>query len=474
MKTIKAIVIIALVFIWGCNKENPKHSESKNLTIFFVNDVHGQIDNFSKLKHLVDAERANNNVLLVSSGDIFSGNPVVDNAEEKGFPIIDLMNDCGFDVSVLGNHEFDYGPEVLQQRIEQSEFPWICANVDTKNSGVEQPPAFYTIQAGDLRISFLGLLETSGSKNAVIPSSHPGKMKDLKFVPAQNIVRDYMFLKEQENADLLIALSHLGLNSYDGTIGDFQLAVENYFFDLIIGGHSHAIMDTVFSNTPIYQAGAYLHASGKINLEIENKTVKSAQFELIDLDNYAEVDASLQAKIENYNDIPHLKEVIGFADVFHSRPQVGCFYTSALLNQMNVDVAFQNSGGVRSALDYGDITVREIYEISPFNNGTLIFEMTVSLIKEFLIGSESGFYYSGIIPRKVDGELVIYDTSLRKIPDNYLLKVGINDYIPAVHSIYFPNNGERQTLTAAETLIEYLRNNPEHLDYTDCYNYFSY
>lgn len=475
MKTVKTTLILAIfVIIWGCSKENLKHSETKQLTIFFVNDVHGQIDNFSKLKHIVDAERENNDVLLVSSGDIFSGNPVVDNAEEKGFPIIDLMNDCGFDVSVLGNHEFDYGPEILQQRIEQSNFPWICANVDTKNSGVEQPPAYYTIQLGDLRITFLGLLETGGSKNAVIPSTHPNKVKDFEFVPAQTVVHDYMFLKEQENADLLIALSHLGLSSYDGGIGDFQLAHENYFFDLIIGGHNHAVTDTVFSNTPIFHAGAYLNASGKIILEIENKTLKSAQFVLIDLDNYTNVDATLQTKIENYNDVPHLKEVIGFADAFHSRSEVGCFCTNALQKQMKVDVAFQNTGGVRNTLDYGEITVREIFEISPFNNGTVIYDMTVAQVKEFLIGSGSGFYYSGINPRKENDELVIYDASFRKIPDNYLLKVGINDYIPAVHSIYFPYNGKIQSLSAAETLIEYLRNNPKHIDYSDCYQYFRF
>ena len=474
MKSLKAIFIISLLLIFGCAKENIKTSEPKHLTIVFVNDVHGQIENFAKLKHLVDAERAGKNVLLVSGGDVFSGNPVVDNHPEKGYPIIDIMNDCGFDVSVLGNHEFDYGPGVLQQRIEQSEFPWVCANVNVKNPGLQQPAAFYTVQAGDLRITFLGLLETAGSKNAVIPSTHPAKIADFEFVSAQNIIKSYIGLKHNENADLLIALSHLGLNSYENGIGDFQLAYENYFIDAIIGGHTHAVIDTGLSGIPIYQAGSYLNFVGKIELEIRDKKISAEHFDIIPLNDYPDLDQAIQNKINGYNDLPHLKEVIGFASVFHSRSQVGCFYTHALRKQMNVDAAFQNSGGVRSVLDYGDITVREIYEISPFNNGTLIYEMTIAQIREFLIGSQSGFYCSGIIPVKEGSQLIIYDESFRKIPDDFVLKVGINDYIPAVHSAYFPQNKQIQTLSAAETLIEYLRNNHEPVNFTNCSNYFKY
>jgi 5'-nucleotidase len=100
--------------------------------------------------------------------------------------------------------------------------------------------------------------------------------------------------------------------------------------------------------------------------------------------------------------------------------------------------------------------------------------MTVAEIKQFLIGSESGFYYSGIHPQKEDGELVILDQNFRKIPDDFVLKVGINDYIPAVHSSYFPNNGQAQQLTAAETLVEYLRNNKKPVNYSGCNRYFRY
>jgi 5'-nucleotidase / UDP-sugar diphosphatase len=474
MKTIRTILLFLLVFISACSKDNEHNEATKNLTIFFVNDVHGQIDNFPKVKHIIDAEREITNVIVAASGDMFSGNPVVDNHPEKGYPLIDIMNQIGFDISVLGNHEFDYGVSVLKDRIAQSDFEWICANVDMGNTEVPQANPYATISVGDLKVTFLGLVETGGKPGAVIPSTHPWKVQDLTFERAENVLSNYIHTKETEDADLFIALSHLGYNGYEDNIGDVQLAQQNYFFDLIIGGHTHAIINETISNIPIFQSGSYLNNLGKIKLSVKNKSIQTINFELIELENYSEFVTELKAIIDDYNDLPYLQEVIGYSHQFHERYQVGCFYTDAMRLQMNVDVAFQNTGGVRSALDQGDITIREIYEIEPFNNGTVIYEMTVEQIKQFLKGTGSGFYYSGLIIRKNGDNIQINDLHNREIPDDYKLTVGINDYIPAVHNFYFPDNGVIQTLSAAKTLIEYLKNINGEVDYTYCNQYFRY
>ncbi|MCF6358618.1 MAG: bifunctional metallophosphatase/5'-nucleotidase [Draconibacterium sp.] len=475
MKTIFTTFFILLIFIFGCTKDNQTNdSVTTNLTIFFVNDVHGQIENFSKVKHIVDAEREKTNVMVVSSGDLFSGNPAIDNYTPKGYPIIDIMNQIGFDIAVLGNHEFDYGIEMLSDRIEQSQFPWVCANVNTNSSQLTQPPPFATLTIDNLKITFLGLIETGGSNSKIIPSSHPGKIDELTFYRAQNIVTDFKDTKTQEDADLFIALSHLGIIGFEDNIGDFELAQQNFFFDMIIGGHTHAKVDTTIANIPVFQAGSYLHSLGKIELTVKNRSIQSVNYNLINLDNYTQHDNELKATIETYNDLPELKEVIGYSYRYHSRWQLGCFYTDAMRLKMDVDVAFQNTGGIRTGIDEGNITKREIYEISPFNNGTIIFEMTVAEIKQFFIGSRSGFYYSGIQIRKVDGKIEIRDLNNRKIPDNYILTVGINDYIPAVNDMYFPDNGVVQPLTAAETLIAYLTDINREVDYPGCNRYFRY
>ena len=146
LKRMKKIYLLftAIIFCFGsCSNEHEvsiPSTTSKNLTIFFINDQHGQLDNFSKIKHIVEKERLKTNVIVACSGDIFSGNPVVDNYQEKGYPMIDVMNRVVFDISVVGNHEFDYGEKILKDRFNQAEFEWVCANVDMGTSGTKVWP----------------------------------------------------------------------------------------------------------------------------------------------------------------------------------------------------------------------------------------------------------------------------------------------------------------------------------------------
>lgn len=479
MKKISIILLVIFSFV-SCSKDNGKNKDKsdetiiKNLTIFFINDQHGQLDNFSKIKHIIDEEKQETNVIVACSGDMFSGNPVVDNYPEKGYPMIDVMNKVGFDISVFGNHEFDYGEANLKNRVEQADFDWVCANIDMGSTGIPEPSEYKTLDIDNLKVTFLGLVETGGKANATIPSTHPLKVQNLTFERPESVVSHYQDIKEQENSDLYIVLSHLGHNSYSGALGDFQLASQFPYFDLIIGGHSHHKIDTIINNIPVFQAGAYLNYLGKIELLVKDKKINSINFTLIDLNTYTEYDSELKKVIDGYNNLPYLSEVIGFSHIYHDISRVGCFYTDALKGIMNVDVSFQNTGGVRSYLDEGDITKREIFEIAPFNNGTVIYNMSITEIKTFLKGSGSGFYYSGIQIERIGDDIQIKDSIGIIITDNTILSLGINDYIPAVHDTYFPTNGNIQSLTAAETIISYLVNVNSQVNYPNCDHYFRY
>ncbi len=100
--------------------------------------------------------------------------------------------------------------------------------------------------------------------------------------------------------------------------------------------------------------------------------------------------------------------------------------------------------------------------------------MSVSEIKTFLIGAESGFYYSGIRIEQSGINININDLSGSMIPDTVILTVGTNDYIPAVHDNYFPENGDIQSFTTAEALIYFLENINNQVDYPGCDHYFRY
>ncbi len=446
------------------------YPEESELTIFFVNDQHGQLYNFARIKHIVDAERSENpNVLLVCAGDVFSGNPIVDQYKEKGYPMIDVMNRSGFDVVAIGNHEFDYGIGVLEERMTQSLFGWICANVDVLESGMPQPEPYKTIKTRDFKVAVLGLVETYGKPGDVIPSTHPWRVKDLRFFQFQDIVPKYTNLKEQEGADVYLALSHLG------TKGDKALANDYPCFDFIIGGHSHVILNEEVNGVPVLQAGSYLHKLGKIEITVKNKSVTDYTVDLIELDSYKEVDATLKGIIDDYYNAPEFEEVLGSSSSNLSGGEVGCFYTNALKEYMQVDFSIQNTGGIRAGIDKGDITRMEIYKVDPFNNGSVKFSVTVKEIKDFFKETGDAFYVAGITLEKSGNDLIIFDEDGKELTDDVTLKLGMNDYIPAVYEEYFPlDKAEIMDKTTAESIIGYLKTINSTIDYEGCSNYFKY
>lgn len=464
--------ILLITFLVSCGKDDTVEvvqPGEHELTIFFTNDMHGQLDNFAKIKHIVDKEKELTDVLLVSGGDIFSGNPVVDQYEDKGYPIIDIMNRTGYDVSVIGNHEFDYGVETLNNRLSQADFEWVCANVNASSSVLEQPDPYITLSIGDLTLTILGLVETNGRPDDVIPSTHPWRVADLTFQEHTNTLPQFEGLKEQEDADLLMALTHLGSNS------EFSMANNFPWFDLIIGGHSNDLNQSAVNGIPVLMAGFNLSHLGKIELTIADRKIVNYDVTLIPLDTYEEEDEGLAAVIEEYNNTPEFSEVVGFSNSYHDRVELGCFYTSALKDYMQVDVSFQNSGGIRADIDEGDVTSFEIFSMDPFNNGSVVFTMTSAEMKDFFINSGRGFYVAGITLVRSGDDIIMYDENGIEIDDNTTLTIGINDFIPALYENYFPfSSAEVRDLTTAESLIQYLKTINSTIDYEGCNSYFRY
>ena len=191
----------------------------ETVVIYAINDPHGQINNFPRLKTLIENDRAQNSkVFFVSAGDLFSGNPIVDYHENKGFPMIDLLNDCGLDISVIGNHEFDYGQDVLNARIDQAEFPFICDNVSDASGALADVNGFELITKDGFTIAFVGVVETGSP--GLRPLTHPKKIEGLTFTEGLNSFPNYEDLKADNDADLLVALTHYGSYKDRTNLGD--------------------------------------------------------------------------------------------------------------------------------------------------------------------------------------------------------------------------------------------------------------
>lgn len=472
MQPLKLLLItwFFTVLFFGCGKD-------QIVTVYHVNDVHGQLKNMAKIKHIVDERSKQNAVILVSSGDMFSGNPVVDNYKAPGYPMIDIMNRTGFALAALGNHEFDYGDSILAERMAQSEFSWLCSNADFSGTHIRDVAPYRIVEVEGVSILFLGMVETGGMQNALIPSTHPWDVKNITFQKAQDVLPTYANFKQNKNVDVYIALSHLGYESgMEGMMGDVDAAHEFPFFDAIIGGHTHEIVDTVVNGVRIFQAGSYLNYLGQIDFKIGNGKAEIIQSRLIDLNEYSYENEQLARDIEQYyNEMnPIFDEVVGHSGAMHSKVQVGCFFTDALRVSMQADLCLQNTGGIRSTLDEGPISIREIYEIDPFNNGTIRFEMTVGEVKRFFRESISGFYYSGLNVTQTESAIIIADGQHRLFSDDQMITVAMNDYMAAVYHSYFQGKAHSFNQTSASMLISHLRNTSDTVDYTMCERYFKY
>lgn len=443
--------------------QKPAEHLRTEVIILHVNDMHAKIDDLPKLAYLADSLRSLYPfVFLVAAGDNFTGNPVVDMIPDKGYPMIDLMNSCGFKVSCLGNHEFDLGQDFLNKRIAQAEFPFICCNLDASEAEFRQPRDYYVLYAGsEITLAILGLIQIDANG---LPSSHPSKMKNIKFSNGLEKAKEYKWLKERYH--ILIGLSHLGVED------DIRLADSMPQFDLIIGGHSHTILDPplVKNGVMIVQTGSNLKYVGKTTLQIEEGKLVNRREEIIPIASLTQSRKGMDTLINKYNRNEIFSSIIGYAaSPLEGEDELGSLMTDALTEGLKVDFAFQNKGGIRvQHLPQGDITLKDIYKLDPFNNQVVIFNMSPAEIQSLICygyKQEKGIdlQVSGMTyTLTADSQYQCITVDIRDAKGNPLdftrdYTVAMNSYLADTYTFDHRDPGITSTLTTAEALIQYLK-----------------
>ena len=457
------LIGLALLLSFQCFSQQGTRHGRTNVIILHVNDMHAKIDNLPKLAYLADSLRKTNPfVFLVSAGDNFTGNPVVDMALDKGYPMIDLMNHCGFNVSTIGNHEFDLGQETLNKRFEQAKFPFICCNLKVDGGILEQPNPFFILDVGNkIHIAVLGIIEINDKG---IPDTHPSKVTGIRFTNGISKAKEYKWLKKQYG--ILIGLTHLGVDT------DVRLADSMPEFDEIIGGHSHTLIEKpiVENGVMIVQDGSNLNYVGKTTLSIENGLVAERDDEVIPITALHRSDSLLTALCAKYNDNEEFNKVIGIVSTtLKGYDELGCLMTDALTHQLKADIAFLNQGGIRfNSLLQGPIRIKDIYKIDPFGNLVVTFRMNTEEIKSLIIYSwnlekRTDLQVSGMKYRitsdqkgnciKVD----LFDESGKVLNSEKEYTVAMNSYIAASYRFNHKDPGTKGSITTAELLINYIK-----------------
>lgn len=371
MKNRFAILWLVLILAITVN------AEKREIHILSVNDMHAQIGVFPQLAALIDSLRTEDPSLLVfSAGDNRTGNPLNDKYEISGYPMVALMNQVGFNGSTLGNHEFDV--HSLSRLIGLSNFRYICANVfSTDSAGIRTVP-YQVFDVAGLKVGVIGVIQLGPQG---IPGTHPDNLKGIWFTPGMDEIRKYEWLSKQ--CDVTILLSHLGYPD------DQEMAKIFPWLDLIIGGHTHTQLkgDEVVNGVLLTQNKNKFGRVTYTTITLEDGKIVDRKAEYIDIKKYAKKNDLVAAMVDHFSDDPKFKKVLATAETpFEAREELGCMMCDAFMAETGADIAVENPGGVRlESHPAGDITVRDVLEMDPFDNNAVILELTGEEILRMLV-----------------------------------------------------------------------------------------
>ena len=279
-------VILPLVLL-AMSPAVPSVGQVVELTILHTNDTHSRIEPFDatdpsypdmggaarRNAYFAQVRTEKENVLLFDCGDFSQGTPFY--SVFKGEVEVELMNEMGYDAATLGNHEFDFGLDNLRKLIEEADFPFVCTNYDfsrTKLRRLVKP--YLIIKKAGLRIGVIGL---GACPDGLVQAKNYAGMK---FVPPYGIAeRTARYLKERKRCDVVICLSHLGMDcSANLPYCDRELVGSTSSIDLVLGGHSHTYMaapeyveNAEGCAVPVMQLGKNGVYAGRFDLKFEKK-----------------------------------------------------------------------------------------------------------------------------------------------------------------------------------------------------------
>lgn len=259
--------------------------KTQRLVILHTNDTHSQIEptdsdasrnpdmgGYARRLGVINSIRSQEeNVLLVDAGDFSQGTPYYNffsgRVEVKGY------NMMQYDALTLGNHEFDNGMDSLSAILSRKNFPVVVSNYEVSESKIKDfVKPWFIVKKGKLRIGILGL--GVNPKGLVMEKNYEGiNYKD----PVETAVEVSDFLKNKKKCDVIVCLSHLGSDSTSLAVNDFTIARATRYIDVIIGGHSHSMLENVKTTNAagnkvviaqMAKSGLYL---GRIDLEFTRK-----------------------------------------------------------------------------------------------------------------------------------------------------------------------------------------------------------
>ena len=425
--------------------------EAAQLTILHLADVYemvpvdggksGGLARVAALERELAAGREN--VLTTIGGDFLS--PSVASSVFRGEQMIESLGAMGLDLATLGNHEFDFGPEVLRRRMREAPWEWVVSNVVEADTGEPFGGAapWVVRRYGDLAVGFLGL--------CIIGEEITGKNREgVEFLDPFATVERLLPVLEAEGTEVIVALTHLEFAD------DVRLARRFPRIDLILGGHEHFPITTHVERSLISKPGSDARNVARIDVSRPAAGAPvEKHFELVPIvEGMAEEPATLEVVARWESRLAdELSVAVGVtgepldavaATVRSAESNLGNLFADAMLRETGAQIAIVNSGSIRSNRVYpaGELTRRDLVAMHPFGGIACEVEVTGAQVTAALengfsrLGEASGRFPQlggirvAVDPRRPVGERVVAATVAGEPLDpERLYTVAITDYM---------------------------------------------
>lgn len=390
-------VLCSLVILsfFGCSPKHYTTADAQPIVILYDNDVHCAVDGYpyvASLKKQMLAETPY--VLLTSAGDYVQGGSL--GAASKGAYIVELMNEAGYDVVTLGNHEFDYGMERLAAITEELEATIVDCNLYDLRTGDTMYEPYKMYKFGDVDVAVVGV-----STPYSFVSSQPSYFQDeegnmlysLSTYSFYDVVQHSADEAREKGAEYVIVIAHLGDDEAATEINSWELAARTSGIDAILDGHSHStvpqrvLKNKAGSDVIVSSTGEYMNNVGRLIIGTDG----SIKTELVPRESIQNPDAGVAAAVakiqEEYKEIG--QRPIGRSDaelilalgdmpraVRFQEMGLGNFCVDAIRDAMKTEIALLGGGSIRAVLHKGPVTFNDIFTVFPFGNTVVTGEIS--------------------------------------------------------------------------------------------------
>ena len=458
--------------------------------LLHTNDLHGhltawtgwegdlkgkRVGGFGRLAGAVTQARkeGDENVLLLDAGDLIGDTMIADIT--KGKALVAALNHLGYDALTIGNHEPDFGTDVLRGRIGEANFPTVAANLVERKGGKLFTKPYVVKKVGSVSVGILGLAYpktawTTAAKNVA----------EVEFQDLVQAVKTYLPKLRDDGAEVVVILSHLGLG------GDKYLARAVEGIDVIVGGHSHNRMAKAekVGATLIVQAGAHGSDLGRLDLTVERGKITDHRRILVPLDHdKVPADAAAERLVETLLERHRkaLDEVIGKASGWlvraqtlagqeaHKRDQespIDSLFADILREATKADIALLPGVGYGVAIPPGPVTAAQLRQMVPHEGKVVTMRLSGTQVIEVLEQAAENTFtddpatkVGGMIP--LGGIKFRYDPALAKGPRVWHVeRVGgtwepMGEYTVVTNSMLAGGGHSYRTLTKGEKRTEH-------------------